>query len=94
MPADRAEAIRICSNISAEKKHRVITGVALLMGSRKVNGSATTRVSFRKLTASEMQWYVRTGEPYGQGRAYGSRGWRGFSSPELTVAISTWSDSL
>lgn len=72
-PADPAEAVRMLRRLSG-KTHEVVTGVALLFGKRSVTGSATTRVSFRKLSATEIQWYVRTGEPMDKAGAYGIQG--------------------
>jgi septum formation protein len=72
-PADAVEAIRMLKSLSG-RTHQVITGVALLLGTRSAAGSATTRVAFRKLTVSEMEWYVSTGEPMDKAGAYGIQG--------------------
>lgn len=72
-PADAAEAIRMLRRLSG-RTHQVITGVALLMGARSAVGSATTEVSFRKLSVSEIKWYVGTGEAMDKAGAYGIQG--------------------
>lgn len=54
--------------------HTVYTGVALLHGSYEDVRSDATRVTFRKLSPEEIDWYVSTGEPLDKAGAYGVQG--------------------
>ena len=46
----------------------------LLFAARSVTASKTTRVTFRRLSASEIDWYISTGEPMDKAGAYGIQG--------------------
>lgn len=72
-PVDAEDARRMLKRLSGQT-HRVITGVALLWNRKRAVSSETTRVTFRKLTASEIQWYVDSGEPFDKAGAYGIQG--------------------
>jgi septum formation protein len=58
------------------KTHLVHTGVALvdIEGNRWPTACATTRVTFRDLSSSEIKAYIRTGEPMDKAGAYGIQG--------------------
>ena len=73
-PVDEADASRMLTLLNA-KWHEVLTGVALV----RVGGEArvayeTTRVRFAEMSADEIDWYIRTGEPFGKAGAYGIQG--------------------
>jgi septum formation protein len=53
------------------RTHEVVTGFAVVAGSRIVSGAETTRVQFRELAAGDIDWYVGTGEPLDKAGAYG-----------------------
>ncbi len=72
-PIDASEA-RSMLRLLSGKTHRVITGVALRMGMRLVSDIEITRVTFRKLSETEIDWYISTGEPMGKAGAYGIQG--------------------
>jgi septum formation protein len=73
-PQDDDDARRMLSLLSG-KWHEVLTGVALVRvcGEAKVS-YATSRVLFSELSESEIDWYVRTGEPRGKAGAYAIQG--------------------
>jgi septum formation protein len=74
-PKDSQEAKRFLHFLSG-KTHRVITGFCIRH--RKMNRSVlrnvTTRVSFKTLSAEEIDWYVQTGEPLDKAGAYAIQG--------------------
>lgn len=72
-PSSLAEAARMLRRLSG-KTHEVITGVAVLFDSGSVTASETTRVTFRRLSSSEIDWYLSTGEPMDKAGAYAIQG--------------------
>lgn len=72
-PADAEDAKRMLRALSG-REHRVITGVAVLRGKVRLVSSRVTYVRFRRLTDSEIDWYVSTGEPMDKAGAYGIQG--------------------
>ncbi len=74
-PADDAEAIGFLSQLSG-RTHTVVTGVAVRRESEGIElfGREATRVRFRKVSLSEIEAYVRSGEPKDKAGAYGIQG--------------------
>jgi septum formation protein len=72
-PSSRAGAARMLRRLSG-RWHRVITGVALIGPGFRGVRSVTTRVRFRRLSASEIAWYVSIPEPYDKAGAYAAQG--------------------
>jgi septum formation protein len=73
-PRDDDDARRMLSLLSG-KWHEVLTGVALVRVAGEAKLSyATSRVLFAELSVSEIDWYVRTGEPRGKAGAYAIQG--------------------
>lgn len=68
-PQDEADAYRMLRMLSGSR-HSVLTGCALVCGSRAVTGVCETVVKFRELTEREIADYVASGEPYGKAGAY------------------------
>ncbi len=56
------------------REHSVLTGVAVKLGPKGASGVDRTKVRFRRLSPSEIQWYVDTGEPLDKAGAYGIQG--------------------
>jgi septum formation protein len=71
-PANREEAKEMLETLSG-REHRVITGVALA-GPVRDGCAVETRVTFRRLSAAEIAWYVATGEPLDKAGAYAVQG--------------------
>lgn len=73
-PADDGDARRILRRL-AGRAHAVHTGVAVRApGGGVASGVETTRVTFRALTADDINDYVATGEPFGKAGAYAIQG--------------------
>ena len=75
-PQDRAEAIKMLSDLSGQT-HRVMTGVCILSKEREETFDDTTEVTFVKLTQAEIEFYVDTYKPYDKAGAYGAQDWIG-----------------
>ena len=72
-PCDAAEASRMLRCLSG-KRHRVYTGLALVLEERWRLGCERTDVTFRQLTEADIQRYVATGEPMDKAGAYAIQG--------------------
>ena len=75
-PKDRADAIEILTRL-AGNKHEVITGVAVLQGSRVHTFADTTAVWFHDLSTTEIETYVDRYRPYDKAGAYAIQEWIG-----------------
>lgn len=73
-PRDRQEAAAMLQRLSA-RTHKVLTAVALVRGERIATALSLTDVSFRALTADDIQRYCATGEPDDKAGAYGIQGY-------------------
>lgn len=80
-PADRAEAIRMLTELSG-KTHLVMTGVCLLSAEKEISFDDTTEVTFRNLTPEEIEFYVDTYKPYDKAGAYGAQDFIGMIAIE------------
>ena len=69
-PADRADAIRMLTDLSG-RAHNVHTGVAVHYRGRSYSGVASTAVYFREMTRAEIEEYVATGDPMDKAGSYG-----------------------
>jgi septum formation protein len=74
-PVDGRDARRMPKLLSG-RSHQVVSAIALARFQDRILRSrvSTTRVSFRKLGAKEIRWYVETGEPMDKAGAYGIQG--------------------
>ncbi len=74
-PARREEA-RVMMHKLSGRTHRVITGFTLLKATAKtrVRKAVTSTVTFREMTAEEMEWYIKTEEPYDKAGGYAVQG--------------------
>ena len=77
-PADAAEAEDMLARLSG-RTHEVITAVAAISGdgAQQAAGTATSRVTFRKLARAEIRRYIATGEPFDKAGAYAIQGGAG-----------------
>jgi septum formation protein len=74
-PRDDREARRMLRSLSG-RAHQVLSALALVHeGERKeLSGVCLTRVQLREMEASEIRWYVGTGEPADKAGAYAIQG--------------------
>ncbi|HOD35165.1 MAG TPA: Maf family protein [Syntrophales bacterium] len=74
-PARREEA-RVMMHKLSGRTHRVITGFTLLKSAEKarVRKAVTSTVTFREMTAEEVEWYIDTEEPYDKAGGYAVQG--------------------
>lgn len=80
-PADYQEAKAMLSLLSG-KSHWVHTGVCLRQGDRKHVFVESTRVVFRDLTDSEIDFYITHYKPYDKAGSYGIQEWIGYRGVE------------
>ena len=76
-PGDEADAKRMLGELSG-KTHQVTTGVTLSTKERQVSFSVVTDVTFKQLSADEIDYYVRTYHPFDKAGAYGIQEWIGY----------------
>ena len=72
-PYDREHATEMLTALS-NKTHLVITGVCIKYGDKTVSFSEKTKVTFRKITAEEIDDYIKTFEPFDKAGSYGIQG--------------------
>jgi septum formation protein len=72
-PRDGRDATRMLGLLQ-DGSHRVISGVALVLGEREVCGYDVTAVRFGKMSEAEIAWYVASGEPADKAGAYAVQG--------------------
>ncbi|MDX1477820.1 MAG: Maf family protein [Saprospiraceae bacterium] len=75
-PADRADAIRILTELAGDV-HQVITGVCLMNSDRHRTFSCTSHVHLAEMTEDEIAYYVDTFEPYDKAGSYAIQEWLG-----------------
>lgn len=80
-PQDRNEAINMLTRLSG-KTHLVMTGVCILSKEREISFDDTTEVSFKKLTTTEIEFYVDHYKPYDKAGSYGAQDWIGMVAIE------------
>ncbi|MCW5912625.1 MAG: septum formation protein Maf [Cyclobacteriaceae bacterium] len=71
-PADREEAIHMLSRLSGQT-HTVVTAVCLLAKEKTVAFNDRTRVTFKKLSQRDIEFYVDTFKPFDKAGAYGAQ---------------------
>lgn len=72
-PQDAAAAKAMLQRLSG-RTHQVMTGVAVRYKGQQLSEVCITDVSFRQLTAEEIDAYIATGEPMDKAGAYGIQG--------------------
>ncbi len=73
-PADAREAVAMLQRLSG-RPHFVDTAVAVARDGAIVSGVEEVEVTFRPLTAAQIERYVATGEPLDKAGAYGIQGY-------------------
>ncbi len=69
-PKNQREAIEMLSNLSG-KTHQVFTGITVINEEKVLTDYEKTDVTFRNITAEEIEAYVATGSPMDKAGAYG-----------------------
>ncbi|MCG0275252.1 MAG: Maf family protein [Thermosediminibacteraceae bacterium] len=74
-PKNEDEARKMLERLS-NKWHRVFTGIAVIDAAsfKKVSDYEESRVKFKALSASEIENYIKTGEPMDKAGGYGIQG--------------------
>lgn len=75
-PENYAGAVQMLQALSGQQ-HQVITGVCLLSRHQEVVFSDIAEVYFDVLSPQDIEYYVRTFEPYDKAGAYGIQEWIG-----------------
>lgn len=75
-PKDEAEAMAFLTRFSGAE-HEVITGGCLYAKAKAYPFSATTKVLFRPLLFSEIDYYIQQFKPFDKAGAYGIQEWIG-----------------
>ncbi|MDZ4844892.1 MAG: Maf family protein [Chitinophagales bacterium] len=75
-PIDRADAIRILTELSGAR-HDVITGLCLLANGEAKTFSEQTKVYFNALTKAQITYYVDNFKPFDKAGAYAIQEWIG-----------------
>jgi septum formation protein len=68
-PENAADAVRMLVELSG-KTHRVLTAVAIAHGRKRVSLLSESKVTFAKMSKSQIAKYVATGEPLGKAGSY------------------------
>ena len=76
-PIDRNDAFKMIQKLSGNV-HSVITGVCLMDKTRKTSFSDITKVHFKDLSESEINYYLDNYEPYDKAGSYGAQDWIGY----------------
>lgn len=76
-PKDKADAESMLKSLS-DNKHTVYTGVCLKTKDKEKVFSARTDVFFRKLTDSEISFYIDNYKPFDKAGSYGVQEWIGY----------------
>jgi septum formation protein len=72
-PADARDAARMLRELSGTT-HRVLTGIAVQNGRKRLEALSDSRVTFAHLTPAQIERYVASGEPLGKAGAYAVQG--------------------
>lgn len=75
-PVDYDDAFRMIRLLSGQQ-HTVVTGVCLLSKEKELVFAGHTNVWFDPLTDEEIDYYIRTCQPFDKAGAYGAQEWIG-----------------
>lgn len=75
-PKDQVDAINMLSVLSGAM-HEVVTGVSLRSNNKTHTFSVKTKVLFKELTRSEIEYYVQEFKPFDKAGSYGIQEWLG-----------------
>jgi septum formation protein len=75
-PKNALESQQMLKSLSG-KNHQVITGVCLKTNERLISFSSSTKVYFKKLTITEIDYYIEKYQPFDKAGSYGIQEWIG-----------------
>ena len=75
-PKNKVEATQMLQRLS-NRSHQVITGVCIKTSDKAISFSNTTKVYFKELTASEINYYIENYKPFDKAGSYGIQEWIG-----------------
>lgn len=76
-PQDKEEAFEMISSLSGNT-HEVITSVCFTTSAKQITVHDTTQVTFKTLTAEEINHYIDNFQPYDKAGGYGIQEWFGY----------------
>jgi septum formation protein len=76
-PKNYSDAFRILKKLSGNK-HQVITGICIKSNDKESIFYSKSDVYFRKLTDSEIEYYIKLYKPYDKAGSYGIQEWIGY----------------
>lgn len=76
-PKSNIQAFDMLSKLSGNT-HEVVTGVCLMSLTKKEVFSSVTKVHFKTLTCDEMNYYLKTYQPFDKAGSYGIQEWIGY----------------
>ncbi len=76
-PESREEAIEMIATLSG-RSHTVMTGVCILSIDKHVVFHDRTKVTFGKISQTEIEWYIDKYKPFDKAGAYGIQEWIGY----------------
>ncbi len=77
-PAHRDDAVRMLMKLQ-DNRHQVLTGVCIRSLGREVSFTASTEVTFGKLSMDEITYYIDNYKPFDKAGAYGVQEWIGYA---------------
>lgn len=83
-PGNDEHAMEMLGLLSG-KKHEVITGVAFLQNHKLHSFYDSTEVHFRALSASEIEYYIKSCQPFDKAGSYGIQEWIGLTAVDKIV---------
>ena len=86
--ADDAATARHCLKLLSGKRHRVYTSVAIMHQGKLIQHTALTVVQFTRLSATDIEHYVTSGEWQGKAGGYAIQGMAGAFIPRINGSVS------
>ena len=75
-PKNKTEALIMLQSLS-NRNHKVMTGVCIKSKDKTISFSNTTKVFFKELTSSEINYYIENYKPFDKAGSYGIQEWIG-----------------
>ena len=75
-PKNKTEASKMLQCLS-NRNHKVMTGVCIKSKDKTISFSNTTKVFFKELTYSEINYYIENYKPFDKAGSYGIQEWIG-----------------